>query len=149
MAHYHLPRLDLSIRMELAVEMLQPIPGREWGRATELGRNHNVSRQFLYQLRERALESLMVTLEPRQPGPQAQGEMLSIDKDFIQRTIAVLPLLKGSIRDIQQGLYLLLGVHRSVGYISETLTTIGEQAEILNQGLRVPVPILGKADEIF
>jgi hypothetical protein len=74
---------------------------------------------------------------------------LVIDKEFIKRTITVLPLLKGSIRDIRQGLYLLLGVHRSVGYISETLTAVGEQAEALNLGLSVPLPILGEADEIF
>ena len=149
MPHYHLPDLDLSTRAALAIKMLQPIPQREWGHATELARIHGVSRQFLYQLRERALESLIASLAPRQPGPQPQGKRLIIDKDFIRRTIAVLPLLKGTVRDIQQGLCLLFGVHRSVGYLSETLAAAGEQAEALNLGITVPLPILGEADEIF
>ena len=128
MPHYHLPDLDLSTRAALAIKMLQPIPQREWGHATELARIHGVSRQFLYQLRERALESLIASLAPRQPGPQPQGKRLIIDKDFIRRTIAVLPLLKGTVRDIQQGLCLLFGVPRSVGYISETLAAAGEHS---------------------
>ena len=129
MAHYRLPELDLSTRIALAIEMLQPIPERDWGRATELARTHSISRQLLYQIRDRASESLIASLMPRQPGPQPLEEQLVIDKNFIKRTITVLPLLKGSIRDIQQGLCLLLGVRRSVGYISETLTSIGEPAE--------------------
>jgi hypothetical protein len=149
MAHYRLPELDLSTRIALAIEMLQPIPERDWGRATELARTHSISRQLLYQIRDRASESLIASLMPRQPGPQPLEEQLVIDKNFIKRTITVLPLLKGSIRDIQQGLCLLLGVRRSVGYISETLTSIGEPAEALNLGLTVPLPILGEADEIF
>jgi hypothetical protein len=36
MAYYRLSALDLSTRIMLAREMLQPIPERKWGRATEL-----------------------------------------------------------------------------------------------------------------
>ena len=42
MAHYRLSGLDLSTRMMLAFEMLQPIPDRKWGRATELARTYAV-----------------------------------------------------------------------------------------------------------
>ena len=149
MAYYHTTELDLSTRTALAIEMLQPIPEREWGRVTELAHTHNVSRQFLYQLRERALEALHGTLAPRQPGPAPQEKTVQIDPHFIQRAIAVLPLLKGSVRDIQHGLALLFGVERSVGYISETLTALGQQAAALNLRLRIPQPVLGEADEIF
>jgi len=58
-------------------------------------------------------------------------------------------MLKGSVRDIQLGLSLILGTGRSVGYISETLTAAGEQATAYNRGITVPLPILGEADEIF
>jgi len=149
MAHYRLSELDLSTRVTLALEMLQPIPEREWGRVTELAQIYGVSREFLYQLRDRARDSLTTVLAPRQPGPPAQEEWLSIDRDFIRRAIVVLPLLKGTVRDIQQGLGLLFGIQRSTGYISQTLTAAGEQATSYNLGLSVPLPILGEADEIF
>jgi hypothetical protein len=67
----------------------------------------------------------------------------------IDRAIVTLPLLKGSVRDIRLGLELLLGVTRSVGYVSETLTAAGERATATNLGLRVPLPLLDEADEIF
>jgi hypothetical protein len=47
------------------------------------------------------------------------------------------------------GCKLLLGTTRSVGYISQTLTAAGAQAEASNLSLRLPRPILGEADEIF
>jgi hypothetical protein len=149
MAYYRLPELDLSTRIVIALEMLQPIPEREWGRVTELAQTYDVSRTFLYDLRDRALDVLAEGLSPRKPGPQSQGESLMIDRAFIQRAITVMPLLKGTVRDIQHGLRLLFGVHRSVGYISQTLTAAGEQATAYNLGVTVPLPILGEADEIF
>jgi hypothetical protein len=72
---------------------------------------------------------------------------LTIDRAFIQRAIVVLPLLKGTVRDIQHGLSLLFDQTRSTGYISQTLRVAGEQASLYQQGLRLP--ILGEADEIF
>jgi hypothetical protein len=149
MAHYGLAELDLSTRTRLALEMLQPIPERKWGRVTELAQSYAVSRTCLYNLRDRALDVLVQGLSPRKPGPQPQEASLEIDRAFIQRAICVMPLLKGSIRDIQHGLYLLFGVKRSVGHISQTLSAAGEQAEAHNLGIRVPLPILGEADEIF
>ena len=149
MAHYRLSELDLSTRIMLALEMLRPIPQREWGRATELAQSYDVSRKFLYDLRDRALDALIEGLTPRPPGPQPQETSLTIDRRFIQRAIAVMPMLKGTVRDIQQGLRLLFGVQRSVGYISQTLTAAGEQATACNRGIIVPFPILGEADEIF
>jgi len=74
---------------------------------------------------------------------------LTVDKAFIDRTVATLPMLTGSVRDIRLGLKLILGVSRSVGYVSQTLTAAGEQARAYNLGISVPLPILGEADEIF
>jgi hypothetical protein len=149
MAHYRLSELDLSTRVSLALEMLQPRPQREWGRVTELAHTYGVSREFLYQLRDQALTSLTSGLAPGQPGRPPLTEPLVIDRDFIRRAIVVLPLLKGTVRDIQHGLSLLFGIDRSTGYISQTLTAAGEQAAHSNQQLSVPLPILGEADEIF
>jgi hypothetical protein len=149
MAHYRLPELDLSTRVWLAREMLQPVSERGWGRVTELAQSYAISRTFLYDLRDRALEGLTEGLLPRSPGPQPQDTSVVIDRAFIQRAITVMPLLKGTIRDIQQGLRWLFGVQRSVGYISQTLTAAGRQATAYNLGIHLPLPILGEADEIF
>jgi hypothetical protein len=129
--------------------MLKPIPERAWGRVTKIAQSYGVSRAFLYQLRDQALSGLSRELEPGQPGARPAVEELVIDRDLIRRTIVVLPLLKGTVRDIQQGLGLLLGVQRSIGYISQTLNAAGEQATRSNEAIRLPLPILAEADEIF
>jgi hypothetical protein len=77
MVHYRLSELDLSTRIMIALEMLKPIPEREWGRVTELAQIYDVSRTFLYDLRDRALDVLAEGLSPRKPGPQPQEESLT------------------------------------------------------------------------
>jgi hypothetical protein len=149
MADYRLSELDLSTRIKIALEMLKPIPERRWGRATELAEIYDVSRTFLYNLRKRAHDVLIEGLLPRIPGPQPRPEFLTIDRAFIQRAITVMPMLKGTVRDIQQGLRLLFGVQCSVGHISQTLTAVGKQATAYNLSIAVPLPILREADEIF
>lgn len=149
MPNYRLPELSLSTRIELALEMIKPIPEREWGWVTKMAEKLGVSRKFLYDLQTQGLESLAEGLLPQKTGPKTEPSSLEIDKEFIQRSIAILPMLKGSVRDIQHGLRILFGVDRSVGYISETLQAAGERAKQHNQGIRLPVPILGEADEIF
>jgi hypothetical protein len=149
MAYYRRNHLDLSTRVEIAVEMLQPIPERKWGRVTELAKTYNVSRTLLYDLRDRAKQVLSDSLLPRQPGPHPQENVLIIDRAFLQRAVVVLSLLKGTIRDTKLGFDLLFGVKRSIGYISQTLAEAGVQATTQNRSVDVPLPILGEADEIF
>lgn len=149
MPQYNRPEIDLSIRLALAVEMLTPIPERPWGRATELARLYGVSRQFLYEMRDRVLQAATDALSPRRPGPQPQASEIVIDRAFLRRAIAVLAMLKGTVRDIQQGLFLLFQVPRSVGHISQTLQEVGAAAAQDNESLLLPLPVLGEADEIF
>jgi hypothetical protein len=75
--------------------------------------------------------------------------LLTVNKAFIDRMITILPMLKGSGRDIRLSLDLILGARRSVGYISETLAASGEQAMAYHLRVTVRLPILGEADEIF
>ena len=72
-----------------------------------------------------------------------------IDRLFLRRAVTVLSMLKGSVRDIELGLELLFGVSRSIGYISETLQKSGAAAAAYNDGIRIPLPVLGELDEIF
>jgi len=129
--------------------MLRPIPEREWGRATELAEQYNISRTLLYELRDRAEEALHYAFLPQPSGPESKGEQIVLDREFIRRSITVLSLVKGSVRDIQLGLDLLFGETRSVGYISETLQEVGKVAAHYNDSLRFPLTMLGELDEIF
>jgi hypothetical protein len=149
MAEYRVPEFTLEQRAEAALQMLLPFPDRKWGLGTELAGLYGVSRTLIYQLRDRAWDALMEALLPRAAGRPVPATTLTVDKALVDRAIVTLPLLKGSVRDIRLGLRLLLGVTRSVGYISETLTAAGAQATAYNLSLRVPLPILGEADEIF
>ena len=149
MAAYRVPEFTLVQRAEAVLQMLVPRPDRPWGLVSELAHHYGVSRTRLYELRDGAWEALIQTLQPGQVGRPTQVTSLRVDKAFIDRTIALLPMLTGSVRDIRWGLNLILGVERSVGYISQRLTAAGEQATAYNLGLTVPLPILGEADEIF
>jgi hypothetical protein len=147
MAEYRVPEFTLGQRLEAVLQMLDP--DRKWGLVSELARLYSVSRTRLYELRDRGREAIVEALLPQAAGRPEQLTTLTVDKAFIDRTIAILPMLKGSVRDIRLGLELLLGVSRSVGYVSQRLAAAGEQAMVYNLGLRVPLPILGEADEIF
>lgn len=149
MAEYRVPEFTLEQRTDVAVQMMVPLPERRWGLVSELARWYGVSRTILYKIRDRALGGLVEGLHPRDPGRPAQTSTLTVDKALIDRAIAVLPMLKGSVRDIRMGLDLILSVSRSAGYISQTLATVGEQATAYNLRITVPLPILGEADEIF
>jgi len=149
MAEYRIPEFTLEQRADVALQMLVPLPDRKWGLVSELARLYGVSRTLLYEIRDRVLDALVEALLPRDVGRPSQVTTLTVDKAFIDRTITILPMLSSSVRDIRLGLNLILGVARSVGYISETLAAAGEQATAYNLGITVPLPILGEADEIF
>jgi len=149
MPEYRRKDLDLSTRIFLGVEMLYPAEVRGWGRASELAAEYGISRSLLYQIKERVLEALEAALKPKPIGRPTEVKSLVVDRDYVHKAIAVMPLLTGSVRSIQLGLALLFGVQRSVGHISGTLQAAGAAAERQNQGVRVPLPVLGEADEIF
>jgi hypothetical protein len=149
MAAYRLPALDLAIRTEIALEMCRPRTERGWGRVRELQRRYGVSRTWLYDLGARAAAGLASALAPQAAGRPVAAKPLLMDAALIDRFITVLPMTPGTVRGIQDGLALIFGVRRSVGYISAILTAAGAQAARLNRALCVPLPVLGEADEIF
>lgn len=149
MAAYRVPEFTTAQRIMAALWMLLPWPSRPWGLVSELAQQRGVSRTTLYRNRDRAWAALVEAMEPRQPGRPAAEALLTVNKDLIERAIVALSLLKGTIRDIRLGLELILGVTRSIGYISQTLTAAGEQATLYNRQVTVSWPILGEADEIF
>jgi len=148
MANYQLTHLDLSTRLELASMMLNPLRMR--GQVTQLAAQYGVSRKFLYGLQGQALQALQSALLPKDPGRKAERSTLEVDDALIERAIAAgLTLVPGTIRSIQSLLAVLFGVHRSVGNICQTAQQLGEQAQRYQQGLCLPLAVLGEADEIF
>ena len=148
MAHYRLSHIDLSTRIALGVQMLDP--ERAWGKASELARQYGVSRKFLYKVAGRAQQALQRTLAPQPVGRRPQTTQVVIDSAFLERAMLVLvTALPGSMRGIQLALELLFGRHCALGRLSETLQTYGEMARQYNAQLTVPLPVLGEADEIF
>jgi hypothetical protein len=149
MLEYRRKDLDLSTRIAIGVEILFPAEVRGWGKASELARENNISRSLLYRFRDRVQEALEAALKPKPVGRPVEEKYLHIYRAYVNKAIVVMPLLTGSVRNIQIGLELLLGIQRSVGYISQTLQAAGVAAEAHNGGLRVPLSVLGEADEIF
>ena len=149
MAKYRVVELDLSTRQAIALEMLQSVKERGWGRVTELARKHGVSRMLLYMIRDQARNALAEWLAPKRPGPQPKSQVLEVNEGLVRRAITVLPMVQGSVRGIQTGLELLLGVERSVGSIHAILQEMGEKAAAYNGAMRPTGPVLGEADEIF
>jgi hypothetical protein len=149
MSEYRRKDLDLSTRIAIGIEMLLPAKMRGWGRASELADKHGISRALLYRFKARVQAALEEALKPRAVGRPPEEKKLRVDRDTVRKAIAVMPVLSGSVRNIQIGLELLFGVHRSVGYISQTLQAAGQAAKAHNEEIRVPLPMLGEADEIF
>lgn len=149
MSKYRVPDLDLSTRIELVAELILPPQKRGWGRVTKLANVYGLSRTRLYQLRDKAIAALVDALAPENPGPKPVDDRIVVDEAMLKRAISILPLVKGSVRDIQTGLSLLFGVDRSIGYISQTLQEAGKCAAAYNKKLVANQPVLAEADEIF
>lgn len=148
MADYRLPHIDLSTRLDLAMAVLNP--SRTWGEVTDLARKYHVSRKFLYQLANRTKAIFLECLAPQNSGPQPKTDTLLVDREYLRRaTVILATAVPGTIRGIQLALELLLGKHRAVGLVSETLQEAGNEARRYNRGMALPVSVLAEADEIF
>ena len=148
MNNYRLDHIDLSTRIELGLQMLDP--SRTWGQVSALSRKHGVSRKFLYQLNTKLHKALEAALTAKPAGRKPKEEKVTIDQAFLNRAILVLAMVvPGTVRSVQLVLELLFGQHKSIGVISETLQAYGEAAQDYNATLRTTQPMLGEADEIF
>ncbi|MFQ5488194.1 MAG: hypothetical protein ACE5ET_07115 [Gammaproteobacteria bacterium] len=141
MLEYRRRDIDLSTRIALGLEMLLPVQERGWGRATELAQQYGLSRTWLYKLGARAKAALEAGLQPGQAGRPVERKELLVDREYLRRAIAIMPLLTGSVRSIQTGLELLFGTRRSLGYISQTLQEAGTAAKEQNGNVRLRLPV--------
>lgn len=92
MAEYRVPEFTLEQRINAGLQMLDP--DREWDLVTDLSRMYGVSRTLLYGIRDSVRDAVTDALRPRDAGRPVQKTDLTVDKHFIDRTIAILPMLK-------------------------------------------------------
>lgn len=145
---YRLTHIDLSTRFHLAMQMLDD--SRPWGMVTNMAQTYQVSRKFLYQIANKAENALICALSALTPGPKTISKYLTVDDEHIQRTIITLAtIVPGSIRSIKTCLQEILDTHRSIGFISQSLSIAGKSADKLNQSEIPKQLVLGEADEIF
>ena len=149
MSKYRTETMDLATRMQVGAQMILPVQERGWGLVSNYARQFGVSRQSLYQIRNRTQEALADALSPKKPGPKGHQNEVTVDRQFIQKATTTITVTPRSIRGTQAALQLLFGVHRSVGSISATLQQAGRAAAILNAEVTTALPVLAEADEIF
>jgi hypothetical protein len=146
--NYRLIHIDLSTRFYMAMKMLSE--SRPWGMVTNMAQTYQVSRKFLYQIAYKAKSALLCALSTQNPGPKPVSKCLTVDDEYIQRTIITLAtIVPGSIRNIKTCLKEILDIDRSIGFISQSLKIAGQNADKLNQSEIPKQPVLGEADEIF
>ena len=144
---YRVEDITIQERVKLSCQMVAH--QGEYGLVTRLAGEYGVSRQYLYELRDRTLAAAQLELSPRSAGRKRVDQRLQVDELLVARAILVLnQVAHASIRDIRECLEEILGVHRSVGSIHRVLQTAAARAYALPQ----PVPnhpILAVADEVY
>lgn len=143
---FRLEHITLADRVALGCRCL--LGAHQYGLVTQLAREHGTSRQFLYELRERARVALVTTFAPGVPGRPSVDQRLVVDQNLVERAILVLnQVAYASARSVQVCLEELLEVKRSLGTIEGVLAEAGRRAEAL---LVDPCPLgLLVADELY
>ena len=149
MSEYRSKDLDLSTNIPIGLEMMHPTQARGRGRASQLADEYGISPSGLYKLKAKAQKAFAAGMRPGRAGRPSEMKAMVIDRNYLGRVVRVIPLLTGSVGSIQTGLELLFGVARSLGYISQTQQAGGMSAQAYNEGMRVPVAVLGEADEFL
>src|SRR5712691_2739960 len=143
---YRLEHITAADRADLACLLLTHTG--QYGLVTHMAEAVGTSRHFLYRLRDTARQALEQALAPRPVGRPSVDQRLPIDRVSMERSVLVLSqVAHASVRGIQECLTEILGVERSVGWITGVLQEAAQRAQSL---AAVPAhPIAAVADEIF
>ena len=128
-----LPHLGLADILFMTTIMSLPRQQRPWGIATWMSDVFALSRPALYELAKRVKQRLLSTTEPfALPAPEMQASTVAITPTRIARTVLTASLPgKMAIRPLRHTLNEAFGQTRSIGWISELLTTAGHKAGCL------------------
>ena len=148
-----LPHLDLTEILFMSTVMSIPRAERPWGVVTWMAEVFEVSRPGLYALTKRVKERLLPPAEPEAlPASQSGGSRVTVTQNRLARTVLMTSLPgKTAIRPLQQILGEAFDQTRSIGWISELLSTAGQKAgQILSEIDTSPLgTVIVARDETF
>ncbi len=148
-----LPHLDLTEILFMSTVMSIPRAERPWGVVTWMAEVFEVSRPGLYALTKRVKERLLPPAEPEAlPASQSGGSRVTVTQNRLARTVLMTSLPgKTAIRPLQQILGEAFDQTRSIGWISELLSTAGQKSgQILSEIDTSPLgTVIVARDETF
>jgi hypothetical protein len=113
---------------------------------SELARQHETNRQFVYDQQEKVMEVLECSFDicPQQiPSLVLSNEMLE------KIVFGCMVICKGSTEDTQEFFEQVVGIHVATGKISSIINRIAEKAEQFNRSIPLGQIKAGAHDEIF
>ena len=148
-----LPHLGLADILFMTTIMSLPGHQRPWGIATWLSEVFVLSRPSLYALAKRVKQRLLPEAEPLTlPAPEKKSPTIEVTPVRVARTVLMASLPgKMAIRPLRHVLREALDQTRSIGWISELLTTNGRQASHVLGGIDAsPLgTVIAARDETF
>lgn len=148
-----LPHLGLADILFMTTIMSLPRDQRPWGIATWLSHVFVLSRPALYALADRVKQRLLPETEPLAlTAPEKQSPTIKVTPERLARTVLTTSLpAKAAIRPLQHVLAEAFDQTRSIGWISQLLTTAGHKAgDILQEVDTTPLGVVIAArDETF
>lgn len=103
----------------------------EYGVVTDLARDHDIRRQRVYDLRERARRVLEAEFTPAEPDPPGSFTLQVTPADLKRAVVALRVVTPASIRDIVEVLPVLFGTGWSYGKVQSVLCEADQQAASL------------------
>jgi hypothetical protein len=136
--------LPPSARQKLALAALAGCP------ITELARDHDVSRKFVYGQADKAEQALAQAFRPPPPADDAVLFYLPVTEAWLKRLIlALLLICHSSYRGVYELLRDLFRCPRSLGYIHAVARAAMSRARALNRQHELSGVGVGAHDEIF
>jgi len=143
-------RDDITIEERLRVVTRMMSEPARYGLASQLAREHGLSRQSLYTMLQRGRDALTDSLLPRSAGRPPLSLPLVLDKNRLDRSIATFTTAgHATLEGVQVCLEEAFDLRRSSGYISGVLDQAGVGAHANLGQLCPPKPIRADLDEIF
>jgi hypothetical protein len=136
--------LPPSARQQLALDGLAGCP------ITELARQHDVSRKFVYQQTDKAEQALAEAFTPDPAADDAVLFYLPVTEAWLKRLIlALLLICHSSYRGVYELLRDLFHCPRSLGYLHAVAHAAMSRARALNQQHELSGVRVGAHDELF
>jgi len=133
------PSYENSEKFKAGCQAMAGIP------VADISEKSGMSREYVYQQKEK-VEIYAASLDEA----TKKGETIELNKEFIEKAILILALYcRSSLEGIQRALEDMLGIKRSIGYISGIINEAAERAQVFDDSIRLEGIRQGANDEIF